>query len=132
MSNEQLYETLKLQLIDAGWKIYQDGSAKLAELPFYACRKSLFVTRPCELNERPPQLVAKLWHFYPGLFDNFSIPETKTSQLSITGTVPGGRQVKIEVSCPWNDLIIGGDLCYLDRMLSAAYDAAYSTTSQGE
>ena len=132
MSNEQLYETLKLQLIDAGWKIYRDGSAKVAELPFYACRKSLFVTHPCELNERLPQLIAKLWHFYPGLVDNYSIPEMKSSQLSITGTVIGGRQVTVEVSCPWQDLIISGDLYSLDKMLSAAYDSAYTTTSQGE
>ena len=62
VSNEQLYETLKLQLIDAVWKIYQDGSAKLVELPFYACRKSLFVTRSCErLNDGSVSEEAQIW-----------------------------------------------------------------------
>lgn len=131
MSHEEKYEEFKQQCKALGWKVYADSSPEVASgarLPFYVCKNPQFVHHECICNEKKPILVAYLWHFYPGLYNNFTIHEHTSVELCVHGELPNKSWVKFEVTCDWHDLLNENKLTSFDKILSAAYDAAYEAT----
>jgi len=125
MTHQDKYEAYKEAVEAAGWKAYKDGLACEAELPFYVCRPTEVVKQQCVLNEKPPQLHAKLRHYYPGLWGNWNIPEQFRAELNMTGELPNGRWIRVEVDVDMDELLDADIVKNLDKMLSAAYDSAY-------
>lgn len=125
MTRQEEYEAFKQHLESFGWRCYTDHMAKDASLPYYACKRPQSIVFDCECNDKPPQLVAKLWHFYPGLYGNCGIPDSKSVELEICGQLPNNKWVWFKTSCSWDDLLNEESLKALDAMLCSAYNAAY-------
>lgn len=126
MSYEQDYQALYDELKAKGWKIYKAYPHGEAELDYYACRTPKYVQHDCICNEKKPLFMAEFWHFYPGLYNNFNIPDSRTAEVSIKGEIPGGLWPVTKVSCTWEQLLDPEYLDSLDKILSAAYDASYA------
>ena len=128
---ETEHEELTKLLNEAGWVVRKDHLSKGgAELDFYACRKATVANHLCVSSEAPPLLLAKLWHFYPGLYDNYSIVESKIAEIIVEGAIPGDQWVRFKTSCEWDDLLVGDTAHKLETILSAAYDAAWEAAEK--
>ena len=69
--------------------------------------------------------MAELWHFYPGIFNNPSVPDQRSASVSISGQIPNDLWPYVKVSCSWEQLLDPEYLDSIDKILSAAYDASY-------
>ena len=122
---EAEHEEFRKLLNEAGWVVRKDPLSKGgAELDFYACRKATVANHLCVSSEAPPLLLAKLWHFYPGLYDNYSIVESKIAEIIVEGAIQGDHWVMFKTSCSWDTLLDKNLTNKYETILSAAYDAA--------
>ena len=126
MSYEQDYQALYDELKAQGWKIYKAYPHGEAELDYYACRTPKHVQHDCICNEKKPLFMAEFWHFYPGIFNNPSVPDQRSASVSISGQIPNDLWPSVKVSCSWEQLLDPKYLDSLDKILSAAYEASYT------
>ena len=125
MTREEEYEAFRAALQAVGWKTYQDGLARDGNLPFYACRKPKHPIFDCCLNDKAPLFWVKFHHFYPGLYNNWNIPDSKSGEIVIEGQLPNGKWVRLNTSCDWEECLDETAVSEIESMLCAAYNSAY-------
>lgn len=121
---EAMYQAFKQQLEEAGWKIYTDNHMRDAELNFYVCRKPQGAYDCC-LNDKAPLFMAKLWHFYCGLYNNYNIPDSRSAEVHLEGELPNGKWIMLKTSCEWEVLLDEAQLKKIEHMLVKGYNAMY-------
>ena len=122
---EALYEEWKAKFKVAGWSAWQDSDTREGNLPYYVCRK-LSVTLPdCLCNDKPPSYYVKLYHLYPGLYNNWNIPHDTSAEVNLAGELPDGEWIHIKRSVKWENLIDDEFMKKLDKLFAAAYTAAH-------
>lgn len=115
-NREQIYEEYKQKLIDAGYKIFTNNM-KDGDLPYYACRTITNRVYDCCCNKKQPLY----W------FKFYSIRDYKSVDVELCGQLKDGKWIRVKRNIGWDDLLDEYFMKKLDKMLSAAYNAAYES-----
>ena len=117
IEREKKYKDFRSSLTEAGWKCYNDSNAGEGQVDFYACLNLRgYGARDCCLNDMAPLFIARLYHFYPGIYGNANVPDSASAEIAIEGQAANGDWIRLRVSRPWDDLL---DKAELDKIINA-------------
>lgn len=130
IEREKKHKDFMSSLTEAGWKCYNDSYAGEGQVGFYACYNLKdYLVLDCCLNEKEPLFIAKLYHFYPGIYGNANVPDSTSAEIAIEGQAANGDWIRLRISRPWEDLL---DKVELDKVINAlvrGYNAAHDAFS---